>query len=304
MPVPKRESKTARRERTHEILNRLRAAYPASECSLAHDSPFQLLVATVLSAQCTDARVNGVTPALFRRYPTPEALARADSDELEGLIRSHRLFPQQGPIVARTCGRAGARARQRGAPRHGRTRRPARCGPENGECGTRRGLGRCGWGGRGYACQADRAAARLDTPHRSGKGGAGSAAADSPRRAGRLHAPDHRSRQSDLRGAQTPLRRVYAGGSVSIGCALTPNPSPTRGEGENSCNYRINANQGRIPRQGDARFPGDAERGGSAPGEIPKPACRLSIFPMAPPLPRSRWSRAGSFRTTSRRSSD
>ena len=92
MPVPKRESKTARRQRTREILNRLRAAYPASECSLVHDNPFQLLVATVLSAQCTDARVNGVTPALFRRYPAPGALAGADSDELEGLIRSTGFF--------------------------------------------------------------------------------------------------------------------------------------------------------------------------------------------------------------------
>lgn len=59
---------------------------------LDHRTPFELLVATILSAQCTDARVNLVTPELFRRYPTPTALAMADASELEGLIRSTGFF--------------------------------------------------------------------------------------------------------------------------------------------------------------------------------------------------------------------
>src|SRR5690606_19579413 len=65
---------------------------PDSRCSLVYENPFQLLVATVLSAQCTDARVNAVTPALFRRYPTPRALANARQEELEEIIKPTGFF--------------------------------------------------------------------------------------------------------------------------------------------------------------------------------------------------------------------
>lgn len=87
-----RESAAARRERTGEILRLLAELYPDSRCSLDHRSPFELLVATVLSAQCTDARVNQVTPALFARYPTPAALAAAPVEEVEEAIRSVNFF--------------------------------------------------------------------------------------------------------------------------------------------------------------------------------------------------------------------
>ena len=73
--------------RARETARRLAEEYPDAICELDHRSPFELLVATILSAQCTDARVNLVTPALFARYPTPEDLAGADRDELEELIR-------------------------------------------------------------------------------------------------------------------------------------------------------------------------------------------------------------------------
>jgi endonuclease-3 len=66
--------------------------YPESRCSLEHENPFQLVVATVLSAQCTDARVNQVTPALFARFPTPAALAGAGPEEVEETIRSVNFF--------------------------------------------------------------------------------------------------------------------------------------------------------------------------------------------------------------------
>ncbi len=66
---------------------RLAEEYPDAVCALHHDGPFQLLVATILSAQCTDARVNEVTPALFARFPTPAALAQAAPAEVEELIR-------------------------------------------------------------------------------------------------------------------------------------------------------------------------------------------------------------------------
>lgn len=68
-------------------MRRLALEYPEAECALAHRNPYELLAATILSAQCTDERVNQVTPALFARYPTPEDLAVADPAELEELIR-------------------------------------------------------------------------------------------------------------------------------------------------------------------------------------------------------------------------
>lgn len=76
-------------------MARLAAAYPGSAaelCALRHDGPFQLLIATILSAQCTDERVNQVTPALFAAYPTPAALAVAPDADLEALIRPTGFF--------------------------------------------------------------------------------------------------------------------------------------------------------------------------------------------------------------------
>jgi len=75
-----------------ELLKRLKRAYPDAHCALDHRTPFELLVATILSAQCTDARVNMVTPALFARYPTAKALAGARPEDVEALIRSTGFF--------------------------------------------------------------------------------------------------------------------------------------------------------------------------------------------------------------------
>ena len=78
--------------RAPEILTRLMAAYPDASCALDYRNPFELLCATILSAQCTDARVNLVTPILFARYPTPEALARAKPAEVEAIVRPTGFF--------------------------------------------------------------------------------------------------------------------------------------------------------------------------------------------------------------------
>lgn len=78
--------------RLARLQDRLRSAYPDARCALEHRDPFELVVATILSAQCTDARVNLTTPALFARYPDPAALAEARPDELEALIRSTGFF--------------------------------------------------------------------------------------------------------------------------------------------------------------------------------------------------------------------
>lgn len=78
--------------RTPEILERLKRAYPDAHCALDHADAYQLLVATILSAQCTDARVNLVTPALFAAYPQPAALARARQPDVERLVQSTGFF--------------------------------------------------------------------------------------------------------------------------------------------------------------------------------------------------------------------
>jgi endonuclease III len=80
------------RQRAAIVLERLTAEYPDPRCALVHDDAFQLLVATILSAQSTDEMVNKVTPALFARYPTAADLADADPDEVETLIHSTGFF--------------------------------------------------------------------------------------------------------------------------------------------------------------------------------------------------------------------
>jgi endonuclease III len=81
------------------ILERLDESYPDAVCALHHQSPWELLVATILSAQCTDVRVNMVTPELFRRFPTPQAMAAAKVPELEGLIRTTGFFRNKAKSI-------------------------------------------------------------------------------------------------------------------------------------------------------------------------------------------------------------
>jgi endonuclease-3 len=81
--------------RTLEIMKRLEREYPGSAkdlCALTFNNPFELLVATILSAQCTDQRVNMVTPRLFEKYPTPEAMASADIEDVADIIKSTGFF--------------------------------------------------------------------------------------------------------------------------------------------------------------------------------------------------------------------
>ncbi|MEZ4586911.1 MAG: endonuclease III [Gemmatimonadales bacterium] len=91
MPKPNAALR-ARAERAGLVIARLKRAYPDAKCALDHRTPYELLVATILSAQCTDVRVNMVTPALFARFPTPADLAQADPAELEEMIRSTGFF--------------------------------------------------------------------------------------------------------------------------------------------------------------------------------------------------------------------
>lgn len=88
----RRRRPKATREYAATVYDRLAAHYPNAHCALNFTTPFELLIATILSAQCTDKRVNMVTPALFARYPTPAALAAATPKELETIIQSTGFF--------------------------------------------------------------------------------------------------------------------------------------------------------------------------------------------------------------------
>jgi endonuclease-3 len=86
-------------ERIAAILKALDEAYPDVVCALTHRSPWELLVATILSAQCTDVRVNMVTPELFKRFPTPAAMAKAELPELIDVIRTTGFFNNKAKSI-------------------------------------------------------------------------------------------------------------------------------------------------------------------------------------------------------------
>lgn len=92
-------------ERMPEIMRRLRAAHPDAKCALDYGNGLELLVATILSAQCTDERVNKVTPALFARYPSAQAFAEADRTELEEMIHSTGFYRNKAKNVQEACRR-------------------------------------------------------------------------------------------------------------------------------------------------------------------------------------------------------
>lgn len=82
-----------------EVFRRLKKLYPDAHCELNHSNPFELLIATILSAQCTDVRVNMVTPALFKKLPTPQKMAKAKLEEVEELIKSINFFKNKSKAL-------------------------------------------------------------------------------------------------------------------------------------------------------------------------------------------------------------
>lgn len=91
-PARSRRTSPTSPARVQEILARLASHYPNAVCALHHASAWQLMIATILSAQCTDVRVNMVTPELFRRFPTPQAMAKAPLAEVEEIIRTTGFY--------------------------------------------------------------------------------------------------------------------------------------------------------------------------------------------------------------------
>jgi endonuclease-3 len=90
-------------ERAPEIVKKLKKAYPDAKCELNFRTPLELLVATILSAQCTDAKVNQVAPALFKKYPDAQAYAKASSSELERMIRSTGFYRNKARSIQNCC---------------------------------------------------------------------------------------------------------------------------------------------------------------------------------------------------------
>ncbi len=95
----------AKRARAHAIFERLRAEYPDARCSLDFNTPLQLLIATILAAQCTDERVNIVTPTLFKKFRNPKDYVAAPRADLEECIRSCGFFRQKAKSIVNTCSR-------------------------------------------------------------------------------------------------------------------------------------------------------------------------------------------------------
>lgn len=98
-----KETLEEKRKRTREIIRRLKRAYPDAKCSLNHSNPFELLVATILSAQCTDERVNLVTADLFRKYREPEDYLKVSPHELEKDIQSTGFFRNKTKSIQGTA---------------------------------------------------------------------------------------------------------------------------------------------------------------------------------------------------------
>jgi endonuclease-3 len=100
-----RESKAEKVKRCKIIVKKLRSLYPDVKCFLTHDNPLQLTIATILSAQCTDARVNLTTPALFKKYKTAKDFADADISDLEAMVRSTGFYKNKAKSIKK-CAQA------------------------------------------------------------------------------------------------------------------------------------------------------------------------------------------------------
>jgi endonuclease-3 len=101
--VTPRRRLPAKKQRALEVLTRLKRLYPDATCSLDYETPVQLLVATILSAQCTDERVNKVTPGLFAQFPDAEALGSAPIEELETLVKSTGFYRNKAKNIRAAC---------------------------------------------------------------------------------------------------------------------------------------------------------------------------------------------------------
>ena len=205
------------------VVRGLRQSYPGAECALHHADPFQLLVATVLSAQCTDKRVNQVTPALFARFPTPARMAAGDRAEIERLIQSTGFFRNKAKsllglsraIETEFGGKVPtAMDGSRAAPRRGTQDRQRRAG----DC-FRFTIRR----GRRHACSANQPPARADAAHGAGQDRARPDETASAQGVDRLFSSCDSPRSADLQSSPAAVRKLSVGQTLSSrGRSLQP----------------------------------------------------------------------------------
>ena len=103
IPAQTKRPRLTKKRRALLILERLKELYPEAPCSLDYENPLQLLIATMLSAQCTDARVNIVTPALFERFPTVTDYAEAQASEIESYVKSTGFYRNKAKNIRAAC---------------------------------------------------------------------------------------------------------------------------------------------------------------------------------------------------------
>ena len=134
--MPRKSYNPTAPARIAEILKRLDERYPNVKCALHHNSAWELLVATILSAQCTDVRVNMVTPILFKKYPTPAHFAALQPEELEDRHPLHRILPQQVEVSRRSRPQDHQRLWRRSSAHHGRAADHPGRGPQDRQRGS------------------------------------------------------------------------------------------------------------------------------------------------------------------------
>ncbi len=234
------------------IVRLLRRHYPRARTALEFGNPLEILVATILAAQCTDERVNTITPGLFRRYPTAADLARADRAELEGIIRSAGFFRNKAKSIlgAARQDRRGLRRRRPGLD--GRARHPARGRPQNGQHRPLGGLRQSRGHRRRHPCRAPRAAARAEPRRGPGQGRARSHGARAPEGLARFQRPPRRARPGPMPGPQAGLPGVLP----ESGSARRPGPSsPARSADEPQGGHALGPARGQARRLPPLRAP-------------------------------------------------
>lgn len=149
------KSKKKERELHQRALNislGLAKQYGNAECGAIHQNPFELLVATILSAQCTDERVNAVTPKLFAKYPTPEKLARSEQEDVETIIHSLGFFRAKASNIRGMAQKLVELYQGELPVRSGTSYRVAGNWSEDGQCRPGDGVRHSEWCCRRYAC--------------------------------------------------------------------------------------------------------------------------------------------------------
>ncbi len=221
-PVPFSTTAAAEKRRAAQIARRLAAAYPDAKCSFDFRTPLELLVATILSAQCTDVRVNKVTKSLFRKYPAAGHYARAGLADLERDIQTTGFFRNKAKSIQNAC-RACWSSTTASAQGNGKARRVAGRGAEDGQRRPRHGL----WSGRRrggrYARRPDRPPARPNCqkdPEKIERALMRQFAAEG---VDRPESPPHPARPPLLHGTEAEMQGVPAG------IALSENWSPEVG---------------------------------------------------------------------------